>query len=172
MEVSKTKKVKKVFCPICGKPPYEATVCPKCGTQNICSYHLYKFFADREDSPIGCPKCGPRCAVCGAQTELVFYNGRAVCTSCYQTLKSSESVRKEQQRKTAEKLKRVLSTVFTFGGLGVGIFLGLQEEFQKMILNIIKLKLPLVMITGVWGLIGLIVGSLIGSIFISFIRAD
>lgn len=160
----------KVFCAICGKPPTEQTVCPNCGLQNICGYHLYKFFGDTKDSPIGCPKCGPRCAVCGAQTELVHHNQRAVCSSCLQVLRASESVKQEQSRRTAEKLQKIFSTLFTVLGIIAGIFLGMQAEFQKLLASFIKTRLPTYASIIIWGTLGLIVGSFLGAIVSSFLK--
>lgn len=162
----------KKFCPLCGKPPSDETSCPNCGVIGICSFHVYTFFQDQTDSPRGCLRCGPKCSSCGAQTALVHYKNRALCTQCAEKFSSTGYVDKDQQVKTAETIKKVVTSLFTIIGLGGGIYLGLQPDMQKMLLDIAKtpiLKGPLV--TVVWGMIGLLAGSLIGSVIGAFIKA-
>ncbi|MCE1247544.1 MAG: zinc ribbon domain-containing protein [Firmicutes bacterium] len=158
-------------CPICARPPEGTTFCPNCGLKGICSHHLYTFFSDKKNSPKGCLKCGPRCAICGVQTTLMSVKGRAVCSTCSERLGSSGFLHKEQQRKTAEVMKAVITTLFTIIGLGMGIYLGMKPEIQKMILVAIKQpKFNKMIITVVSSFTGLIAGSLLASIINSFIK--
>lgn len=164
---------KKRPCPICGKPPEGQTVCPNCGIEGICSYHIYKFFSDQANSPEGCPKCGPRCSMCGTQTSMITFRGRSLCTSCADRLHSPEFADKEKQRHNAEKMRKILTTLLTFIGLGVGIYLGLQTDMQKVLTNIIKFPaFKGIIVTVVWAFLGLIVGSLLASIINAFIKTD
>lgn len=158
-------------CPICARPPEGQTVCPNCGLQGICSQHLYTFFSDKNNSPKGCLQCGPRCAVCGVQTTLMTVKGRAVCSPCAERLGSSGFLHKEQQRKTAETMKAVITTLFTIIGLALGIYMGMKPEIQKMIIQAIKQpKFNKLIITIAVSFTGLIVGSLFASIINSFIK--
>lgn len=166
--VSKVKK----FCPLCGKPPVDETSCPNCGVVGICAFHVYTFFQDQSDSPRGCLRCGPKCSSCGTQTALVHYKDRALCSHCADKYSSAGYENKDRQIKTAETIKTVVTSLFTLVGLGGGIYLGLQPDMQKMLLEIAKtpvLKGPLV--TVVWGMLGLIAGSVVGAIIGAFIKA-
>jgi hypothetical protein len=158
-------------CPICARPPENQSACPNCGIQGICSSHLYTFFADKNNSPKGCLKCGPRCAICGVQTTLMSVKGRAVCSICAERLGSSGFLHKEQQRKTAEMMRAVITTLFTFIGLALGIYLGMKPEIQKMIAAAVKQPaLKGIIVVVVTGFTGLITGSFIASIITSFIK--
>jgi len=169
----KQKNKKKSPCPICGKPPERQTVCPNCGIEGICSFHIYKFFSDQVNSSEGCPKCGPRCSICGTQTSLITFKGRSVCTSCAEKLKSPEHADRERRRETADKIKKNLTTLITFIGLAVGIYLGLQLDMQKVLMNIIKFPVfKGIVVTVTWAFLGLIAGSLLAAIINAFIRAD
>lgn len=164
-------KVKK-YCPLCGKPPADETSCPNCGVIGICAFHVYSFFQDQTDSPRGCLRCGPKCSSCGTQTALVHVKKRALCTQCAEKFSSTGYMDKDQQIKTAETIKKVVTSLFTLVGLGGGIYLGMQPEMQKMLMDVAKTPiLKGYLVTVVWGMLGLIAGSIVGSVIGAFIKA-
>ena len=164
------KKAKK-YCAICGKPPTDETTCPNCGATGICAFHIYSFFQDQTDSPKGCPKCGPKCSSCGAQTSLLHFKGRALCSPCFDQFNSQPYQDKEKQRQNAETMKKVITTMFPVVGIAGGIYLGLQPEMQKTLMEIVKLDFfKGYVVLGAWGIIGFVAGSIIGSIMGSLIR--
>jgi hypothetical protein len=162
----------KVFCIICGKPPQEKTKCPICGVENICKYHVQKFYTDREKSPMGCPKCAPKCSSCGAQTPLSHYKNRPVCTSCKAAFETGEVFRKERQKQIAIKIQIILTSLLTIIGLGVGIYLGFQPYFQKLVYQVTKVKMALYIIVPVWGMIGLIAGQLVATLLNALVKHE
>lgn len=160
-------------CAICGKIPMNPSTCPNCGTTGICGLHIYKFHSDEPNSPEGCPKCGPRCASCGTQTALVHFNGRSLCSVCFEKFSSPAFEDKEKAKIMAEKLQKTLSTLLTFIGLGAGFYLGTKPDMQKILIDLIKtpyFKGPVV--TAAWSVLGLIAGSIVGAIVSSFIKTD
>ncbi|MCD4782375.1 MAG: hypothetical protein K8T10_00950 [Candidatus Eremiobacteraeota bacterium] len=164
---------KKEPCPICGKPSEGQTVCPNCGIEGICSFHIYKFYSGQVNSPEGCPKCGPRCSTCDAQTSLVVFRGRSLCTPCADHLRSPKFADKDKQKEDIEKVRTIITTILTFLGLGIGIYLGVYTDMHKALTGI--LKIPVfkgIIVTIVWGLMGLIAGSILASIVNLFIRTD
>ena len=157
-------------CVICGKEPQEKATCPNCGVTGICSWHIYKFFSDNDNSPMGCPKCGPRCAVCGAQTTLSHHNERAVCASCIQVLLSSNAAREGMNRHQMRKIMQVVSVIITI----VGIFLGVQYSTDpavvKMVTGALNMKLDNLVFQIGGGIVGLVVGSFVGAIINNVFR--
>jgi len=164
MEVEEKKPKLKVYCPICGKPPEEKSICPNCGLENICAFHIYRFFDDKHESPMGCPKCGPRCAVCGVQTALTYHNERAVCSSCRATLTSSDSIKKFKRKQTMDAIQKAVHSIFPIGGLGLGIYYGLMPQNVKMLEKLLTISLPSWFYTGVWSVGGLLIGSMLAEL--------
>jgi hypothetical protein len=161
---------KEKICPICGKFPEDGVKCPNCGLENVCSNHIYKFYADQNNDKTGCPKCGPRCAVCGSQTSLVNHNKRAVCSSCLTVLNSSEAAKKQMRTLNTEKIKQALSTWLTFIGLGLGVYITMDPHIQKMMIHLLSLKLAPIILNMIGGGLGLILGSVLSSIIGYFIK--
>lgn len=160
----------KRYCPICAKVPDEAVTCPNCGVPDLCKWHLYKFFGDNDKSPVGCPKCGPRCAVCGIQAALVRVNQRAVCTSCQSVLMSSEAVKEGINRRGFYKAMQILSVVITVAGLLAGYIFGNDPHFIKYVTGLIGAKVPVLYIHIGAASVGLVIGSFIGAIINNLFR--
>jgi hypothetical protein len=160
----------KKHCLICGKVPEEVASCPNCKLDYICRWHLYKFFQDNEKSPTGCTKCGPKCAVCGAQTTLIRFKQRAVCTSCLAVVHSSDAAQSELSRANMAKLAQFLTSFFTILGAVVGYIMAGQPEAAKLAHQLLHIKLQPFLIQSVGAIIGLVVGSFVASFFGMFLK--
>ncbi len=151
-------------CVICGKEPEERATCPSCGVTGICGWHIYQFFSDNEKSPIGCPKCGPRCALCGAQTTLSKHGERAVCSSCLQVLLSSNAAKEGITRLQMQKLMKLVSVVITLVGVLAGIHYSTDPGVLKLISEYVTLSVDRVVYQIAGGLLGLVIGSFAAAI--------
>jgi hypothetical protein len=161
---------KEKICPICGRFPEDEVKCPNCGLENICSSHTYKFYTDLKNEKMGCSKCGPRCAVCGAQSALVNHNKRAVCSSCFSVLTSSDAAKKQMQHMNAVKMKNTLSTLLTFLGLGLGVYLSMDPNIQLMMIKLLSMKVAPIILNVIGGSLGLIFGTIMSSIIDYFLK--
>jgi hypothetical protein len=151
----------RLYCAICGKTPDDRVTCPNCLIENICGYHVYTFFPDEPTSSRGCPKCGPRCSMCQAQTPLQHYMDREVCMSCKHYLESTDLLKKEKIKRLSEQIKTVLTSLLTAAGLILGIYLGFQPNYQNLVFQVTKTEMPVFLHVPIWAMIGLIIGSLL-----------